>query len=548
MKKRTVLVISVLFLMTGVLQVILAVQDEEAGNDRDTEALLREEAEDYFLEWLEEDAVYIISGEERSVFQGLTTPEEKEQFIEQFWFRRDPDPRTAANEFKEEHYRRIAYVNERYFEGKPGWMSDRGRIYIIHGPPAEIQTHPTGGMYNRELRAGGGRTYAYPWEQWRYRNIEGIGDDIMIEFVDKASTGAYRLSHTPEDDKDALLYIPADSAGPTLAEMDGYRQRWERITFTPANRHDYEWAHQSYRDNPFYRYEVYSQIQSNPTIKYKDLQELVKVNIEYVNLPFTLRKDYFRLNDVQILAPITVQLRNKDLSFEDEEGRQVARVAVYGIVTGINNRVALEFDDDLVTSLNPDQLQTGLQKLSIYQKVVTLDMKMRYKVDVVVKDLNSGHTGVIRQAIVPPKYDDTQLATSSFILSDYIEVLETEPDIDEMFVMGDVKVRPSLSKEFQQGQNIGVYFQIYNMGIDQTTLNPALSLSYRISKGGKVLKEVVDEENESVQFFTNRRAVLVKVLGMNEFKPGDYQIQIDVQDRLLDQTVQLRDKFKVTES
>jgi GWxTD domain-containing protein len=545
MKKKSVFTVAVFFLLVGVLPTIFAVQSEEDGNGRDTDALMREEAEDYFRKWLEEDVVYVITGEERSVFESLTTAEEKEQFIEQFWFRRDPDPKTAENEFKEEHYRRIAYTNERYFAGKPGWQTDRGRIYIIHGPPAEIQSHPTGGMYDRELRAGGGETYAYPWEMWRYRNIDGIGDDIMLEFVDKSMTGEYRLSHTPEEDKDALLYIPANSAGPTFAEMSGRQQRWERIAFTPANRHTYWDAPQGYRDNPFYRYEIYSKVHTPPNIKYKDLQELVKVNIEFVNLPFSVRQDYFRLNDLQILVPITVQIHNKDLAFELEEGKHVARVAVYGLVTGINNRVALEFDDDLVTSLRAEELEVGLQRLSVYQKVVPLDMKMRYKVDVVVKDMNTGHTGVLRQAIVPPRFDDTQMATSSFILSDYIEVLETVPDINEMFVLGDVKVRPSLDKEFPQGQDLGLYFQVYNMGIDQSTMTPALSLKYRLMKDGDVLKEIVDEDGESVQFFTNRRTVLVKVFALESLPPGDYQIQVEIKDRLLDQPLQLADKFTV---
>ena len=546
MKKRIVLTILTLFLVVLTASSMMALQEE--GEQRDVDALMREEAEDYFQKWLEEDAVYIITGEERSVFQKLSTAEEKEQFIEQFWFRRDPDPKTAENEFKEEHYRRIAYVNERYFAGKPGWQTDRGRIYIIHGPPAEIQSHPTGGMYDRERRAGGGETYAYPWEMWRYRYLDGIGDDIILEFVDKSMTGEYRLSHTPEEDKDALLYIPASSAGPTLAETAGYRQRWERPVFTPGNRHFYENALQGYRDNPFYRYEIYSKVHTPPNIKYKDLQEMVQVNIEFVNLPFTVRQDFFRLNDQQILVPITVQLKNKDLSFEIEDGKHVARVAVYGLVTGINNRVALEFDDDLVTSYGSAELTKGLQQLSIYQKIVPLDMKMRYKVDVVVKDLNSGHTGVLRKAIVPPRFDDAKLASSSFILSDYIEVLETIPDIDEMFVLGDVKVRPSLSKSFPQGQNLGLYFQIYNMGIDQSSLTPALSLKYTLLKNGEVLKEIMDEDGESVQFFTNRRAVLVKVFALGALQPGDYQIQVEIRDRLLDQQLQLADKFTVQEA
>ena len=166
---------------------------------QENEALLQEEQEDYFEKWLNQDVLYIISDEERSVFEQLATPEEREQFIEQFWFRRDPDPKTPSNEYKTEHYRRLAYVNEKFSVGMPGWMSDRGKIYIIHGPPAQVESHPTGGQYQRPMREGGGWTQAYPWERWRYRHIEGIGDDVELEFVDKSMTGQYRLALNPEE-------------------------------------------------------------------------------------------------------------------------------------------------------------------------------------------------------------------------------------------------------------------------------------------------------------------------------------------------------------
>src|SRR3982751_2822201 len=164
---------------------------------RKREAKLRKELETPYRKWLNEDVVYIITDEEKQAFKRLQTDEERQQFIEQFWLRRDPTPDTAENEFKEEHYRRIAYANERFASGIPGWKADRGRIYITFGPPAEIESHPSGGTYQRPYEEGGGSTSTYPFETWRYRYIEGIGSDIMIEFVDKSIPGEYRMTMDP---------------------------------------------------------------------------------------------------------------------------------------------------------------------------------------------------------------------------------------------------------------------------------------------------------------------------------------------------------------
>jgi GWxTD domain-containing protein len=164
---------------------------------RRREEKLRKELEGPYRKWLSEDVLYIITDEERTAFKRLATDEEREQFIEQFWLRRDPSPDSQENEFKEEHYRRIAYANERYASGIPGWKTDRGRIYITFGPPDEIESHPSGGTYERPFEEGGGTTSTFPFEKWRYRWIQDIGSDIMIEFVDPTMTGEYRMTMDP---------------------------------------------------------------------------------------------------------------------------------------------------------------------------------------------------------------------------------------------------------------------------------------------------------------------------------------------------------------
>jgi GWxTD domain-containing protein len=137
--------------------------------------------------WLSEDVTYIITPEERLAFQNLRTDEERQHCIEQFWERRNPKPGSATNAAKNEHYRRIQYANRKFTTAEmPGWKTDRGRIYITFGPPDEIESHP-----------GGGVRSTYPYEDWLYDHIDGVGDNVIMEFVDPAGSGDYRMTMDP---------------------------------------------------------------------------------------------------------------------------------------------------------------------------------------------------------------------------------------------------------------------------------------------------------------------------------------------------------------
>ncbi|MFQ5741909.1 MAG: GWxTD domain-containing protein [Acidobacteriota bacterium] len=259
MMERRFLLTGLLFLATISIPPAVGSTLQEKQQRKGQEAQRAEESEDYYDRWLKETVVYIISAEEKSVFESLTTPEEKEQFIEQFWYRRDPDPRTPENEFKTEHYRRIAYANERFGSGDPGWQTDRGRIYILHGQPDSIESRPSGGTYMRTIEEGGGTTAVYPYEKWRYRHIEGVGEDVEIEFVDPTYTGEFRIAVSPWE-KDAFLHSPG---GATLAEQTGLATKADREAFTPAAGgagSNPQTMFRRLRDTPFARYEKVAKV------------------------------------------------------------------------------------------------------------------------------------------------------------------------------------------------------------------------------------------------------------------------------------------------
>ncbi len=537
---RTVHHLFLPFLMLLSLGLSFSAMAEKKKVDPDVR---REESEDYFKNWLERDAVYIIADEEKSVFASLTTEDEKERFIEQFWRRRDPDPRTVINEFKEEHYRRIAYANERFHSGKEGWRSDRGRIYIIHGEPAEIESYAAGSFYDREFEQGGGETTVYPFERWRYRHLDGIGDDIELEFVDDSFTGDYHLALNPEE-KDALLHMPG--AGLTWAEQVGLTRKEDRPYFSPG-RHNPAYNTGSFRNNPFYRYEIFSKVQAPKEIKYNDLRELVKVNIGYSNLVFQARSDYFRLNRQKILVPVTLQLQNKDMTFKRKGNVHTARIGLYGAVTSLDNQLIQEFEDELVISYNPEVLERSLRGRSMYQKVLILDNKTRYKLDLVVKDIGSGNIGAVKQAIIPPPSlkEGEKLSNSSLILSDFIRKLDVVPEDNQMFVLGDVKIRPSMDKSFSAKSLLAVYLHLYNFGLDQSSNAPNLQVRYRISRGGDLIHETTDNNGESVQFSSPERLVLVKGFHLRGLEPGTYRMEVEAWDQLNDTKTQVGDSFRV---
>jgi GWxTD domain-containing protein len=498
---------------------------------------------EYYKKWLDEDVLYIISDEEKKVFKALQNDEERESFIEQFWLRRDPDPRTPENEFKEEHYRRIAYANERYASGIPGWKADRGRIYIMYGPPAEIEAHPSGGTYNREIYEGGGTTSTFPFERWRYRHIDGIGDDIEIEFVDASMSGEYRIAMSP-DEKDALMFVPG--AGLTLNEQMGLSDKKDRPFFNPGAANDpSQNSFMRAKDQPFERMAQYFNLQRPPQIKFDDLKSIVSTHITYNNLPYDLRMDYIRLASDKVLVPITLEMQNRNLEFKKDYEVNRAAVNIYAIVTSLTNRIITEWEDTVTVEYNDANFDRGKQLRSTYQHIVGLPPGQRFKLDLVIKDINSGNTGVIQRGIAVPKYDGEELQSSSVILANYVEPLPNNSDQLGQFVIGDLKVQPNVKAEYVASQFLIPYLQVYNATIDQTSLKPSLEITYTIKSGDKVVEELKDLAGDSVQFFSGQRVVVLGKISLKTLAPGKYSLTVKVADQIANRSLVANTDFKV---
>ena len=492
------------------------------------------ELKEAYKRWLNTDVAYIITKDEKRAFQALTTDEERENFIENFWRRRDPNPDTEENEYREEYYERIAYANEHFSSGIPGWKTDRGRIYIAWGKPDSIETHPTGGAYDRPSWEGGGSTTTYPFEIWWYRHLDGVGDGIEIEFVDPTGTGEYRIARDANE-KDALKTVPG--AGLTTAEQLGLSDKGDRIAGINQG------GFQREQDTPFRRMEIITSLQRPPSVKFGDLQQMVSSESILDNNPldFELRIDFFRQSDDRVIATFTVQTDNKELSFESSGGIQQAKINIFGRITAVSGKRSGIFEDSVTASATTAELTDLRDKKSVYQKAVALTPGT-YKVDVVVRDVVTGNRGLRNIGFTVPRYDEKKLSTSSLILASKLRTT-TESDIGGQFVIGNAKVIPNLTGEYKKGQEVGIYLQVYNAGIDQTTLRPAVDVEYILMKDGKeVLRQAEDWSGLSD---SGQRLTLARLLPTDMMPFGEYEVKVVTKDRVGGQIVENKGKFSI---
>jgi len=504
------------------------------------EKALKKELETPYRKWLNEDVAYIITDEERKAFHQLATDDEREQFIEQFWLRRDPTPDTAENEFKEEHYRRIAYANDHYASGIPGWKADRGRIYITFGPPDEIESHPSGGSYERPIEEGGGETSTYPFEQWRYRYIEGIGNNIILEFVDTTMSGEYHLTMDPSE-KDALLYVP--NAGLTLAEQTGTASKTQRFQRTDGTHLGVPQDQLPASMQEFERLEQFVKLQKPPAVKFKDLEALVTSHITYNILPMKVQSDYIRVTNASVLTNITLQFENKDLQFQAKEGVNKAVVNIFGRVTTISRRVVTTFEHTVEIPVAQQMLAEQMKRSSVWQESIPLPPGT-YRLNVVSKDIVAGTVNNYEAALVVPHYDDDKLSSSSLILADIIEKVPTRSIGSGQFVVGTTKVRPRLSDSFRRDEKMGIYVQLYNLGADEKTNKPNAVIQYEITKAGS--NEKVLDFSEPVSTGSATQFTVEKLLPLQTMAPGNYQLKMHIVDKNRNQTLTPSANFTVT--
>jgi GWxTD domain-containing protein len=513
---------------------------------------LHQELSETYKKWLDEDVRWIITDQEKKAFLSLSNDEERDAFIEQFWRRRNPNPDSPENEFREEHYRRIAYANEHYAAGKPGWMTDRGHIYIAFGPPDSTDTHPSGGPYDRPMEEGGGETQTFPFETWHYRYLEGIGENIDIEFVDTCMCGDYHMT-IDRSEKDALLHVP--NAGNTLYEDMGMAKRADRFKggmedLGPGPDSSTEGAKE------FDRLEMYAKLMAPPPIKFKDM-DLAEYLTSHKVLngpifPFDVRTDFVKVTDDTVLVPLTLQIKNRDITFNTKDGVSKGNVDIIGRVSTITDRVVQSFEDPVEAGPYPSELlQKEMDGASLYWRALPL-RPGRYRIDIAIKDGNNpDHVGIWAQAITVPRYDDDKLSASSLILADQMHRVPSKEIGAGNFIISNTYVRPRVTSNpaqpalFHRSQNLSFWMQVYNLGLDEKSKQNNAKIDYQILNAA-TNKAILDTTEASQTLgATSDQLTLEKTLPLASLEPGKYIVKISVDDGVTHQQIAQSAPFTV---
>ena len=502
---------------------------------------LRNELHGAFRTWLDQDVTYIITDEERKAFKSLGNDEEREAFIEQFWLRRNPNPDSPDNEFREEHYRRIQYANDHYAAGKPGWKTDRGHIYISFGAPDSIESHPSGGSYNRPIDEGGGETSTFPFEVWHYRYLAGVGDNIDIEFVDTCQCGDYHFT-LDRGEKDALAKVPG--AGLTQWESIGMAKKADRFKggFETLGTGPLESSQQS---KQFDRIELASKLFAPPPIKFHDLESAISEHkiLGGTIFPFDVRTDFVKVTSSTVLVPITLQMKNRDITFVTKDGVAKGVVNILGKVTTLTHKTVQTFEDTVSVEQPAELLQSSLDRKSIYWKAVPL-LPGLYRLDVAIKDVNNpDHIGIYGRSLEVPQYHDEKLSASSLILADRIYPVSSHDIGQGNCVIGNIHVCPRVTPNpatpvnYKRNQELNFWMQVYNLGInDQTKANEA-KVTYQIIDTA-TNNVVFEKEQDSKDFGEHSDQLTVeKTLPVAGLQPGKYKVTIKVNDEISKQEI-----------
>ncbi|MBZ5494862.1 MAG: GWxTD domain-containing protein [Acidobacteriia bacterium] len=464
-------------------------------------------------DWLQTEVQYLITEEERQVYQHLTTEEEREHFIEEFWKRRDASTERRG-EFQAEFYRRAAYANENFQAGIPGWRTDRGRIYILYGPPNRRDAHPMGGRYEKPPSMGGDTITTYPFEIWEYDYIDGIGQEVTIEFVDRTGTGLYVLETDPNK-KDVFYWRrgeqPLQRVAPRAQEM------------------------------PFERLNVYAKLQSPPALKFPKLREEIRAKVTYNALPFDSSTAFVRMSPDLCAVPVTVVVSNDRLTYVGIGGYFEAEIQLYAAVTNINGETIYQLDDSFKSQTGNTPLPELLKQRTYHQVIIPLTAG-RYKLSLLLKDVNSGKMGSQVSSFWIPQSSEGGLNTSSLICADVIQPAPQSSRGQE-FVLGPLKVIPNLKATYPRRYNLGLYLEVYDLDLDAVTGKPSVEVSYLLeSPDGTRIP--IGPESES-HFPDGHTMAISKGIALADLRPGKYRVAVRITDLISRRTCTLESQIEI---
>jgi GWxTD domain-containing protein len=504
-------------------------------------------AEKAYSKWLDEVSAIILP-EERDAFRKLRTDTERESFVELFWQHRDPTPDTEENEYKEEFYRRKAYADDHFAAGIPGSKTDRGLMYILHGAPDSIEQHPAGGPYQRTAEEGGGTGIGYPFEIWRYRHLDGIGQEIEVEFVDSCNCGEYQMT-VDRGKKEISSHIPG--AAPTDMEAFGLAKQSDRFrggleTLGPSL------FGKNSASEQFERLERSVKLYIPPPVERAGMGdfEIVKTRLRANPLFFDVRVDFVKADSTTVLAPITIQIANSDLGHAGKNGLQHAALNLYGRLTTLSGKITNTFEEPLRLDVPAELLERFSARQTVYQEILPVKPG-RYRLDLIVKDVNSGKVGVFSRSVTVPNLTEDKLAASTLIPADIMEPVSPSEIGAGSFILGIDKVRPRVPRAngdpaiFTRDQRVNLWMQVYHLALDTKTGKPSATVAYSLTNATTGAPVLEFSENTDQMGNVGSQITLRKNLQAGALAPGVYQVTVKVNDLVAHDSIAPTTRFAV---
>jgi hypothetical protein len=341
-------------------------------------------------------------------------------------------------------------------------------------------------------------------------------------------------------EKDALLHVPG--AGLSLMEQMGLASKADRFTRSDGTNLPTTLGGTPASMDEFNRLELFAKVQQPPPVKFKDLEAVVTARLVRDQMRFNWRTDFLKVTNDTVLVPITVQVPNTQLSFKSKDGIHSATINIFGRVTTLTGRIVQTFEEAVSRDFPDSLFQQSLKLQSIYQKSVPLRPGL-YRLDLVIKDVESGNVGVVNTALRVPRYEDEKLEASSLILADQIEHVPAKQIGTGQFVIGSSKVRPRLEGDFTTADKLGIYMQIYNLKPDDKTHKSDATFEYTVKKGDQQVMQFKETSAEMKQ--TGDEITIERLLPLATLTPGKYTLQISATDTLSKQTISRSADFSI---
>jgi 5-hydroxyisourate hydrolase-like protein (transthyretin family) len=267
-------------------------------------------------------------------------------------------------------------------------------------------------------------------------------------------------------------------------------------------------------------------------------------------MPFDVRTDFVRVTSDTVLVPVTIQMKNKDMSFVNKDGIQRAAVNIFGRVATMTGKVVTTFEDTVARDLPQDTFTKEVEHSSIYWKSLPL-RPGRYRMDIVLKDVNGDKKGTWTRALMVPAYSEDKLASSSLILADLMEKVDSKSVGAGSFVIGNTKVRPRVepaaggAATFKQNQSLNLWMQVYNLGMDEKTKKPSATIEYNVVNAQTNKEVLKTEESTDTMGNVGDQLTLEKSMALAKLEPGLYRVTVKVNDNISKQTNSNSARFQV---